>query len=351
MSLGLAVAGCGAVTAVGLSWTQTCSAVRAGISAVAESDFLLEGADWERVVTASVNLRPRASDSSPGARMGAMARLALEECAGSLALSTFSVAVLLCAPEPSRVERLNQWFGGDLERTLRRSVLKGFHPLSRLFWRGHAGVIAALGEAAALLRHPGVDACIVGGVDSMLNAMDLERLELSWRLQREGVPYGLVPGEGAAFMALVRSDASLHAGLPQIVGVGVDAEDARTAAASNAHPTGKGMVRALQAAVLQAGLHESAIGLRISDLNGERYRAMDSLLTVSRFYRTDRKGLPIWHPAESFGDAGAAAGALLIQLACHGLTTGYAPTSTIACESSSDDGTRAACIVTRTPAP
>jgi 3-oxoacyl-[acyl-carrier-protein] synthase I len=334
------------MTPVGLSWMQTCSAARAGISAIAESDFLLQGAEWERVLAASVHMRPRASDSRPAPRMQAMARLALAECISSLGVPKHRTAVVLCAPDASRVEPLEEWFGDGLQASLREGVLSGFHAASRILWRGHAGVIAGLLEAQTLLEHDGIDACVVGGVDSMLNAVDLERLEKSWRLQREGVANGLVPGEAAAFVALVRHGlASQGRSLACIRGVGVDVESELSSAASGCHPTGQGMVRALGAAVLQAGIAESAIGLRVCDQNGERYRAMDSLLTVSRFYRTDRKGLPIWHPAESFGDVGAAVGALLIQLACHGLASGHAPTQTIACESSSDEGLRAACVI------
>jgi 3-oxoacyl-[acyl-carrier-protein] synthase-1 len=72
---------------------------------------------------------------------------------------------------------------------------------------------------------------------------------------------------------------------------------------------------------------------------------MDSLLALSRFYRTDRDGLPIWHPAECVGETGAAVGALLVQIACHAIVRGYSPSTAVMCETSSATGQRAACLV------
>jgi 3-oxoacyl-[acyl-carrier-protein] synthase I len=173
--------------------------------------------------------------------------------------------------------------------------------------------------------------------------VDISRLETTWRIHREDESQGLVPGEAAAFLAI--SNSITENPLCRISGIGMDEEVSSCTVLSDGHPTGKGLERALQKAIDDAGIDESEIGVRLSDLNGERYGAMDSMLALSRFYRTYRKGLPIWHPAECFGEVGAAAGALLIQIGACAQFKGYAPEGSMVCETSSENGLRAACVL------
>lgn len=349
MTATLRVVAMGALTAVGLTSAQTCAAVRAGISAVAASDFLLQSADWERVLAASTALRPRASDSNPVRRALALARFAIEECLESAALAPRRTALLLGVPEPERLDRWHGWYGEDLHVVFGAELLPRFHASSRLLAHGHASALIGLKIARELLEAGTVDVCLVGGTDSMLNSADLDGLEKGWRLHRSGEPNGLVPGEGAALVGLARAaqTGTRHAAYPavEILGIGLDAEESATSQASGGQPTGAGMVRALRKSLQEAQLPEGSVGLRITDVNGERYRAMDAFLAVSRYYRTHREGLPLWHPAENIGDIGAAVGGLLLQIASRALVRGYAPAQTVMCEASSDSGLRAACLV------
>jgi 3-oxoacyl-[acyl-carrier-protein] synthase-1 len=132
-----------------------------------------------------------------------------------------------------------------------------------------------------------------------------------------------------------------------IMGVGLTTEDSQSTVLSDGHPTGRALERALRAAVLDADVAEERIELRVSDLNGETYRADESLFASIRFYRTYRPHLAIWHPADCVGDMGAASGSILLILSWAGLGRGYAPGLVAMCESSSDAGQRAGCIVAR----
>lgn len=346
MSAPLVVICSGALTAVGLSSMQTCVAVRAGISAYQESGYLLETAEWERIVAAIVPLRPTPTRAKPCGRFAALTRLALAECLAGTRIDAAETALFLGLPEGHRLDRFKQWFGEDLLTTIQEGIARGFHPMSQVLPYGNAAVFSGLLKARDLLRRGSVRWCVVGGVDSFLNTADLNRFEHGWRLNREGEAQGLVPGEGAAFVVVTTTD---HIGdrppLGIIAGVGIAEEVADTTVLSDGHPTGKGLQLALAAAVSDAGIHESEIGLRVSDLNGERYGAFDSMLAVSRFYRTNRDGLPIWHPAESFGETGAAVGALLLVIALDGISRAYAPASTVMCEVSSEAGLRGACLL------
>ena len=349
MSTRLCVVSAGAVTPVGLSSLQTCSAIRAGVSAYGESEFQLATSDWEPMLAATVPLRPRPGRSKPSGRFSALARIALSECLQVAALEPSRTALFLGVPENARVDEFRDWFGDDLYDLLEKRIVRPFHASSALLPYGNTSTFAALARARAVLEQGLVDTCVVGGVDSLVNTVDLNRLERAWRLHREGESTGLVPGEGAAFIAVTAEKRTREkAVLGVIAGLGLDTEDPETTVLSDGHPTGAGLQRAFEKAVLDADMTESAIGLRVSDLNGERYGSMDSLLAMSRFYRTIRDGLPIWHPAECVGETGAAAGALLIQVACHAFIGGYSPSNTVMCETSSESGRRSACVIQST---
>jgi 3-oxoacyl-[acyl-carrier-protein] synthase-1 len=304
------------------------------------------GVERESVVAATVPLKPRPSASKPSGRFSALARIALGECLQSGGLRTARTALLLGVPEPHRIDRFRHWFDEDLVDALRARILPAFHASSAIIQHGNTSVFAGLVKARALLHANVVETCIVGGVDSFVNSADIEEIKRTWRLHREGEANGLVPGEAAAFVAVVQAGRTQgRQPLGVIAGIGLDEEDPETTVLSDGHPTGKGLLRALRKAVHDADVGESIVGLRVSDLNGERYGAMDSMLALSRFYRTHRDGLDIWHPAECVGETGAAVGALLIQLACHAFARGYSPSDTVMCEAASDSGHRAACLV------
>ena len=346
MSAGLNVVSTGAVTAVGLSSAQTCTAIRAGISAFAESEFHLSTVERQRILAAAVPLRPRPADSKPGGRLVALARLALTECLRAASLDAKRTALVLGVPESHRADAFRNWFDEDLYEVINARIVRHFHHSSLMLPYGNASGAAGLIKARAILEDEAVDACVVAGVDSFLNGWDIERLERTWRLLREGEANGLVPGEAGTCIAVTTDDRVRGRTVLGIVeGVGLDREDGATTVIADGHPTGKGLQRALDAAVRDADVHESMIGLRVTDLNGERYGSMDSMLAVSRFYRTDRDGLPIWHPAECVGETGAAVGPLLLQIACHGFARGYAPSRTVMCEASSESGHRSGCVV------
>jgi 3-oxoacyl-(acyl-carrier-protein) synthase len=114
---------------------------------------------------------------------------------------------------------------------------------------------------------------------------------------------------------------------------------------SDGHPTGKGLQRALEATIRDADVPESRIDFRVSDQNGEVYHTMESTLALSRFYRKHREECPLWLPAASVGEIGAAVGPLLVMMASIAMEKGYAPGALAMCEASSDEGLRAGCLV------
>jgi 3-oxoacyl-[acyl-carrier-protein] synthase-1 len=222
-----------------------------------------------------------------------------------------------------------------------------FHEDSSIVPEGRPAALLSLSRAGELLKNDGIEGCIVGGVDCMANWHDFRRFSASYRIRREDVPAGFIPGEGATFVAVARHHLVPRGTVEalEIVSVGIGHEDPGTTILSDGFPTGQGLYQALDTTLRQVDVSEGSIDFRVSDINGEHYRAVEAMLGVTRFYRTRREHLTTWIPAASTGDIGAAFGALLMIMAMTGMTKAYAPGSLAMCESCSDTGLVATCLV------
>ncbi|MCA1685381.1 MAG: hypothetical protein LC745_05245 [Planctomycetia bacterium] len=346
MSRPLCIVGSGAVTPVGLSAAQTCAAMRAALSNFAETGFSHE--DLEPVIGAAIPFRPLPTQARPFGRLVAIASRAVQECVTSAGIEPARTALLLGVREPYRVDPLRDWSNEGLLRAIEGRLQTRFHGESRVIPEGKAAAFRGVKLSQDLLTSGSAEATILGGVDSLLNQPDLDRFEANFRIKRPGLPRGLIPGEGACFLAVttreLTRDRVVHGG---VLGVGLAEEDPAFTVLSDGHPTGKGLRKALTAAILDADVPESRIDFRISDLSGEEYATIDSLIASTRFYRTRREHAVCWYPASSLGEIGAAFGALSVLAATLGWAKGYAPGPLVMCEASSDGGLRGGCLVNR----
>ena len=307
----LFIVGSGAVTAVGLTTAQTCAAIRARISGF--SDVWPRLPPDEPVVGAIVPAR-RSLKESPRAWLLNLALRALRECLVGKDLDPAQTALLLALPEGYRDHPALRGQGVD-------NIMLEIE--SRLGLRFHGASVAGQGGGASAVRflvtaqqlcHSGiVQHCAVGGVDSLVNSTDTQRLHSCGRLYAgAGNSQGVLPGEGAGFLLL--SDAASGSDirpLAQIVGIGTGQE--RDTVLGERYSTGVGLRDALEDAVRDAVCKEADIVFRVSDMNGERYRSWESTIGATRFYRTPRGRLVTWYPASSVGDVGAASGILTIR--------------------------------------
>jgi len=346
MSRPLSIVGSGAVTPVGLSVRQTCAAIRAALSNFVETGFSHE--DLEPVIGAMIPLRPRPTQSNRFSRLVAIASRALQECVTSAGVEPYRTALLLGVREPYRVDPRRDWSDQGLLRAIERRLRSRFHSESRVIPEGKAAAFRGVKLSQDLLMSGRVEASIFGGVDSLLNQQDLDLFDAKFRIKRPGLSRGLIPGEGACFLAVttrqLTQDRAVYGG---ILGVGLVEEDPAFTILSDRHPSGKGLRKALNAAILDANVSESQIDFRISDLNGEEYATIDSLIASTQFYRSRRDIAACWYPASSLGEIGAAFGALSVIVANVGWAKDYAPGSLVMCEASSDGGLRGGCLVVR----
>jgi 3-oxoacyl-[acyl-carrier-protein] synthase-1 len=344
MNKSLDIIQCGAITPVGLTARQTCAAIKAKISAFQDAYYLPP--PEEPIVGACIPAS-RLLKSSAAQWLINLSVRAIEECfQNQRQIDLKRTALIVNFPEewrnhPAFNETTPKYLLQQIESTLGRKFI-----LSECIQDGHAGAFKALELSREILQSGKAESCCIGGVDSMLNGEDIARLRKSYRLREPNNSWGLVPGEGAAFVLLGIAGRS-EMPLGQIKGIGISVENDNILGARFSQ--GRALQKALRLATKDAILKESKIDFRISDANGERYRALESLMAETRFYRTRREHFPCWNFAASVGDIMSAAGFLAILVASIALSKGYAPGLVAMCEGSSDAGLRGACLVQKPP--
>ena len=271
-----------------------------------------------------------------------LAARTIRDVLGVPGLEPSRLALLICLPEESRhhpamVGVSGPDFIGEVESELQCRFALGAAALRD----GHACGLRALKLAQEYIAG-GTPGCLVVGVDSLVNATDIEALDTAHRLYSLGQPQGVIPGEASACVLVARTDRGT-AGLGLITGLGlaiethcIDGDD---------YATGRELARAIAAAAEAAAVDEPQFDFRVSDMNGERFRAWESMLAATRYYRTHRARLPHLLPAGSAGDTGAASGVLSLVVGLTALRRGYAPGPIGCCEASSDHGLRAAAVI------
>src|SRR5690606_22852847 len=169
----------------------------------------------------------------------------------------------------------------------------------------------ALATARELFEAGSAKRCLIGGADSLLRRVDLERLERANRLLGPTQSQGLVPGEGAAFMLVGH-----HTPTPdtparaRVHGLGLGYEQ-HTVLGSE-YSVGDGFADALEAALADAELSEDEVAFVAGNFNGERYDAWERAHGHSRNYRTRRERLHVAWPAASVGELGVAGGVMAL---------------------------------------
>lgn len=338
----LYVSGAGAVTAAGLNARQTLAAIRASLSAF--EDAVLATPFGATQVVARIPARSRLRRTE-GQWLVNIAARAVRETLLTGKINSEATAILLTPPESFRNHPAYADIApADFLAAIIATTGQKFHASSRAADGGAAASIGLLERAAELMELQDVEQVLLGGVDSLINAVDLARLGQARRLKSEENAQGLIPGEGAAFIRLTRAPDGKAQIQVAIHGVGLAHET--DSVLSERYSQGHALLEALRDAVKGSGPSEPDIDFVVSNGNGERYSGWEQMLTRPRFYRTRREILPTALPAMTVGDIGAASGALVLMLAADSFLKEYAPGATAACELASENGLRAAAVLT-----
>jgi 3-oxoacyl-[acyl-carrier-protein] synthase-1 len=244
-------------------------------------------------------------------RMLRLGGMALEQLkVGASSLLDRRLALFLALPEPNP-GKLAHSARGFIECLGQQAKVAFDQDRSQCFEIGRAGGLLALRAGIAALA-AGHDEVLVGGIDSCLDLTWIARVDGERRLLRDDVKDGFVPGEAAAFLVLSRSRERTADGLTQVLAVG-SAEDPGHRY-SDAPALGSGLATALESAWAAAG-SVSPFKTCFAGLNGESFGAKEWGVAHIRHHTRFDPDLAFEHPADCFGDVGAAMGPLLLSLA------------------------------------
>ena len=308
------------------------AAVRAGISRVVEGSFQDRRMDFASMASVESSYLPPLAEviaKLPGLRSRTQRMLRI----GGVALAGMCAGAQSPAPPPLL---LALPIGADVPRGIIEMLALqagvGLEPsASRWVPGGRATSLSLLLEAKRMID-AGVPEVIVGGIDSYIDLRVLSALSLEDRLTTEQQSDGFAPGEGAAFVLIAgrRQD-----GVCTLEGIGSGREEGTRD--SDVPYRGEGLARAF--AELGECTQAPAQAVYTS-FNGERYWTRELGVAVLRSRELLEDGVSFEHPAQVFGDLGAATGVSLLALACEQVRRGGLGCGLV--YASSDTGERSA---------
>lgn len=351
----IVIASAGLVTPVGLSLRETAASARARVARLREIDW--RDRHFEPFICGTVP-----DDGLPGlapplaqqplqtreARMLRLAHVALEEALAPIAESLLArkerVPLLLALPEhhttqPLEPKRFLARLGQQCPDTLDLGA-------SIAAPRGRAAGLMALRQAQRWLSEGTHRQVLVGGVDSLVDLYVLGTLDMQQRVRGENVSDGFTPSEGAAVLLLTTAREARAGKLPvlaRVLGAATGQEPGHFYA--DEPYRGEGLAGTFAQLFEQAPPPQPVATVYCS-FNGERYWAREFGVARIRQSAMFEPEATMEHPAEVFGDLGAAHGPALLALAAQAVREGYrrAPCLVYA---SSDHADRAAALLAR----
>lgn len=320
MSVAAYVMRTGLVCAVGHGAAQCSAAFRADISGYRMSSVLGRGREPLRMaLVPELELAPLApaleAEPPPGDRECRMLRLggmALAQLAG------FDGPLFLALPEPRST------LGGfrirpDFVAMLQMQAAVRFAPQSQTFALGRAGGFFALQAALAALE-AGAPQVLVGGVESFFDLRLLAAFDGERRLLADDVRDGFTPGEAAAFVWLTRRPVPGGGTVIRAVGTAEDAGHRY----SEQPALGSGLSAALDDMRWRAA-SLPPVRSCFAGLNGESFGAKAWGVAHMRHHALFDPELAFEHPADLYGDVGAATALSLLVLADETLRRAHRP--------------------------
>lgn len=314
------IVGSGMMTPVGLSVAETAASTRSRTARITDIEW--RDSRFQRFTVGVVpddalpELHPDLAGTPLTYREERMLRLAaapLQQALAPLAKYPGRIPLLLALPEihttiPIReadfIRRLALQTGAKLDLTQSSAIV-----------RGRAAALTALHQAVELIQRGQAKFVVVGGVDSYVDLYILGTLDMQKRVRTEVNADGFAPGEGAGFLVLGAGTAAREYQLPasaKILATATATEPGHIY--SEAPYTAEALAGAFQSAfAVASGLPPAAF--IYASFNGEHYWAKEFGVAVVRNKDRIATDYQIEHPAECFGDLGAAHGAVLLGLA------------------------------------
>ena len=343
LNSGIVVTGLGMTTPLGLTAAQSCAAIRAGISAMADLDFQIETDTFDEAALMGCSVASLTSGYHGLGRWVRLATSALKDLITSAAITPIELsktALFFALPPGSRAgvdPRLADLLG------LRVTAALGVPSPGavRIYAAGHASGAHACRDALAALSSKSIERAILCGVDSLIESDTLRYYLSLHRLKTPDHPAGFIPGESAACVLLERTEdahARRSAPLATIDAPHIAVEPILISSEDPSPATG--LADAINGTLKQLPDAGAGVRLVVSDMNGETYRAKEFANATVRTLASIPGGWQVWHPADCIGDTGAAAFLVAVCIATRALAKGYARGNTALVLGSSDDGLR-----------
>jgi len=340
----------GALCAVGGSSDQVSAAVRAGICRYAETARIDRNLDRLRMALVPEDVLEPLNPEVDGLglndryrrtlRLAAHALQQIAAQAGDLA----RIPMLLALPEPAGAPPPS----GLLPALQKQAGVAFDERRSLLLPNGRAGALLALEHAAPLFEQ-GAEYVMVGGADTYSDSRWLDQLESEGRLLTRRSLDGFVPGEGAAFLLLApaprRAPAGAAAGAITLVAAASAEEPEHFYAQGRA--TGEGLANCFEN-LRAAPVAQPPVRSIWAGFNGEGFWAKEWGVARLRHADLFDPSAEIQHPADCYGDLGAATGAMLMVLAERAMSMSGGGASPALVFASSDRETRGCVTMTAT---
>jgi 3-oxoacyl-[acyl-carrier-protein] synthase-1 len=238
----------------------------------------------------------------------------------------------------------------ELNERISEKLQPSFGPQGRLAFQfmaqGHAGAVVGLDRAVSLITSGQSGLCLVGGVESYLEADALAWLDGERRVMRGDIRGGFPPGEGAALFAVASDALRRQLGLPSLATVEAVACANETADEKSAEGL-QGV--ALTEVFRRVGSALKSAGQRFDDvyvdINDERARTTDYAFALLRCGARFRDGSQYETMVGKTGELGAASAAFNCVLAATALASGYSRGQHALVSSASWNGLRGAVLL------
>jgi 3-oxoacyl-[acyl-carrier-protein] synthase-1 len=342
------IVGAGMMTAVGLTAAETAASVRASTMLFSQSQFYdRRFAPFTLAEVLADGLPTLAEGTAPRlpARQQRLLRLAampLGECLRPLGDQSPPLGLSLALPELSTTQPV---VGSAFVKQLSLQVGGRIDPrASDASHRGRAGSILAIGQAILTLQSGRAEFMVAGGVDSYRDPHVLGTLDLERRVKSRLNLDGFIPGEGAGFLLLTSVAAAARHGLPIIARTSRVAAGFETGHLHSTEPyRGDGLAMTFQQ-LFAAREAAAPVAEVYSSMNGESHWAKEWGVGYIRNKGAFDQQHGMHHPADCYGDVGAASGPVMAGLAALGIHGGYRRSTSLV-YGSSDDGARAAMLI------
>lgn len=314
------IAATGMITPLGKNSVNTTACVRAGVSAYGDSYQYNKKFYPMRMALIPDNALPplvKELENISGltVRQQRMLRIATPALHEALSTVTLNEAppLFLAVPEsfPGYDTKIKANF---LDQLIVQSGAKIDRASSRLIATGRAGGIEVIDWAFKYFNATGKDVVLVGGVDTHMDLLLLGNLDSENRILAENITDGFTPGEGAGFLLLV-SERVIEALPHEAVGIlyepGLADEPGHRY--SQEPYRGDGLALAFQLAIKNGD--GNMIEAFYTSLNGENFGAKEFGVASIRSKSAQSEKISTHHPADCFGDLGAAFGPVMIGIA------------------------------------